>query len=118
MIDAVFLDNSRFSQYRVMWVMVFFDLPTGTKRQRKAYSVFRNSLLKDGFSMLQFSIYVRHCASVENANVHMKRVRNFLPKEGNVIIVTITDKQFSNIEIYNSLKQEMPRPSGQQLELF
>lgn len=98
--------------------MVFFDLPTETKRQRKQYAMFRKNLMSDGFTMMQLSIYVRHCASIENSFVHKKRVKNILPPEGHVIIMTITDKQFSNIEIFRSSKQETSRPSGQQLELF
>ena len=53
----------RFSEYRIMWILVFFDLPTDTKRERKAAGDFRKQLLKDGFTMFQFSIYVRHCVS-------------------------------------------------------
>ena len=64
----------RFSEYRIMWVLVFFDLPTETKKEKKAYADFRKNLQKDGFTMFQFSIYVRHCASSENATVHKKRV--------------------------------------------
>ena len=64
----------RFSEYRVMWVLVFFDLPTDTKKERKAASDFRKKLIMDGFVMFQYSMYMRHCASVENANVHIKRV--------------------------------------------
>ena len=67
-----------------MWILVFFDLPTETKKDKKAYIDFRKSLQRDGFTMFQFSIYVRHCASIENAEVHIKRVRNFLPKFGKV----------------------------------
>ena len=48
----------RFSQYRVMWVLVFFDLPTETKRDKKAAMKFRKDLQRDGFSMFQFSIYI------------------------------------------------------------
>ena len=59
----------RFSEYRIMWILVFFDLPTDTKRERKAAGDFRKQLLKDGFTMFQFSIYVRHCASMENVEV-------------------------------------------------
>ena len=54
----------RFSEYRIMWILVFFDLPTETKKEKKAYTDFRKSLIKDGFTMFQFSIYVRHCLSV------------------------------------------------------
>lgn len=58
---------SRFSAYRVMWIFVFFDLPTETKRDRKRATDFRKNLVRDGFLMFQFSIYIRHCASKENA---------------------------------------------------
>ena len=60
-------DISRLSAYRVMWILVFFDLPTETKKDKKNYMEFRKNLLKDGFIMFQFSIYIRHCASSENA---------------------------------------------------
>ena len=65
----------RISEYRVMWVLVFFDLPTDTKKERKAAAEFRKNLILDGFVMFQFSIYMRHCPSAENANVHIKRVK-------------------------------------------
>ena len=74
----------RLSEYRVMWVMVFFDLPTNTNKEKRAYTIFRKDLMKDGFTMFQLSIYVRHCASRENADVHVKRVKSFMPNSGNV----------------------------------
>ena len=55
----------RFSEYRIMWVLVLFDLPTETKKDKKAYTNFRKNLQKDGFTMFQFSIYVRHCPAVK-----------------------------------------------------
>ena len=108
----------RFSEYRVMWILVFFDLPTETKRDKKAYAIFRNKLRRDGFTMFQFSIYVRHCASMENAEVHMKRVRAFLPKYGKVGLMCVTDKQFANMELFYGQKPQKPNAPGQQLELF
>lgn len=101
-----------------MWVMVLFDLPTVTKKQRKAYQQFRNQLEKDGFTMFQFSIYIRHCSSVENADVHIKRVKSFLPEHGHVGIICITDKQFERIEIFYGKTLIEPQKSPQQLELF
>ena len=101
-----------------MWVLVLFDLPTETKKDRKAASEFRKKLLKDGFTMFQFSIYIRHCASAENAAVHIKRVKSFLPESGRVGILSITDKQFGDIEIYHCGKPEKAQTAGQQLELF
>ena len=110
--------SHRFSEYRVMWIMVFFDLPTETKKDKKAYSEFRKRLMRDGFSMFQFSIYIRHCASMENAQVHIKRVKSFLPEFGHVGILCVTDKQFGNIEIFYGKKIQTPLTTGYQLELF
>lgn len=108
----------RFSEYRIMWVLVLFDLPTETKKEKKAYSDFRKNLQRDGFTMFQFSIYVRHCASQENAEVHIKRVKSFLPEHGQIGIMCITDKQFGNIELFYGKKVQPPNTPGQQLELF
>jgi len=113
------LDNlSRLNQYRIMWVLVLFDLPTETKKDRKQTGLFRKHLIDDGFSMFQFSIYLRHCSSRENASVHIKRVKLFLPPNGHVGILCITDKQFGMIELFVGKKEkEMPN-IPQQLELF
>lgn len=73
-----------------MWVLVFFDLPTDTKTDRKHAARFRKDLLEDGFAMFQFSIYMRHCQSLENAEVHMRRVKSFMPPKGSVGMITIT----------------------------
>ena len=110
--------GSRLNAYRIMWVLVFFDLPTETKKDRKVYADFRKKLLKDGFTMFQFSIYLRHCASMENAAVHIKRVKKSLPDKGHVGIMTITDKQFGMIEIFYGQKPAEPVDIPQQLELF
>ena len=101
-----------------MWVLVLFDLPTETKKDKKAYVDFRKNLQKDGFTMFQFSIYVRHCASAENAAGHIKRVKSFLPDYGNVGIICITDKQFGEIELFHGKKPQPTIAYGQQLELF
>ena len=108
----------RFSEYRIMWVMVLFDLPTETKKDRKTHAKFRKQLLEDGFTMFQFSIYIRHCASKENANVHIKRVKNNLPEFGEVGIFCITDKHFGEFEIFHGRKPCEKETEGQQLELF
>lgn len=108
----------RFSEYRIMWIFVFFDLPTETKVDRKRYAEFRKNLLRDGFTMFQFSIYLRHCPSRENADVHIRRVKQWLPKDGYVGLLTVTDKQFAQMELFygcQRVEQDMPT---QQLELF
>lgn len=109
---------NRFSEYRVMWVMVFFDLPTETKKDIKNYSIFRKKLIQDGFTMFQFSIYLRHCASRENAEVHIKRVKGFLPPTGQVGILCVTDKQFGMMELFIGKKETEVQTPYQQLELF
>jgi CRISPR-associated protein Cas2 len=108
----------RFSEYRIMWILVFFDLPTETKKDKKAYADFRKRLQNDGFTMFQFSIYIRHCNSRENADVHIKRIKSILPPIGQVGILCITDKQFGNIELFVSQKVSTLPTEGQQLELF
>ncbi len=101
-----------------MWVLVLFDLPTETKTDRKNASKFRKDMLADGFQMFQFSIYLRHCSSRENADVHIKRVKSKLPSKGHVGILCITDKQFGMIEIFMSKKAVSGPATVQQLELF
>lgn len=101
-----------------MWVLVLFDLPTNTKKAIKDYALFRKRLIKDGFAMFQFSIYLRNCPSKENADVHIRRVKSFLPPHGHIGILCITDKQFEQMEIFSS-KQLTPKPGiTQQLQLF
>ena len=101
-----------------MWVLVLFDLPTETAKERKVAGDFRKKILKDGFAMFQFSIYVRHCASRENAEVHTQRVKNILPEHGHVGILSITDKQFGMMEIFYGKKPIDNNPPSQQLEMF
>lgn len=106
------------SAYRLMWLFVIFDLPTETKRDKREYAAFRQKLLKCGFVMHQYSVYVRHCASTESAETHIKRVRGIIPPKGKVSIVMITDKQFGNIINFYGV-QEKPMPqAGAQLTMF
>lgn len=108
----------RLNEYRVMWIFVFFDLPTETKRDRKVSAAFRKRILSNGFSMFQFSIYLRHCPSRENAEVHIQRVKRLLPENGDVGILCITDKQFGDMEIFQGRKNAPKKNVAQQLELF
>lgn len=108
----------RLNAYRIMWVLVMFDMPTETKADRKRYSKFRKQILDDGFTMFQFSMYLRHCSSRENADVHIQRVKRILPEKGHIGILCITDKQFGLMEIFRGKEAvDTPEPV-QQLELF
>jgi CRISPR-associated protein Cas2 len=110
--------TDRLNAYRIMWVMVFFDLPTETASERKVASKFRKLIMADGFGMFQFSIYLRHCPSRENADVHTKRVKKLLPEKGHIGILTITDKQFGDMEIFYGKKMKEAQQPVQQLQMF
>jgi CRISPR-associated protein Cas2 len=112
------MNNDTLNAYRIMWVLVFFDLPADTKPEKAAHAKFRKNLQKDGFQMFQYSIYMRHSASRENAEVHTRRIKGFLPEKGTVSIMMITDKQFGDIEIYYGTKQAASPLGNPQLELF
>lgn len=106
------------SGYRFMWVVALFDLPMDTKRARAHYARFRETLLKDGFAKMQFSVYIRHCASRENAQVHLKRIEAAVPPEGEVRVLTITDKQFERMRIFRGKTPAQPETPPAQLEFF
>ena len=101
-----------------MWLFVMFDLPVKLKKEQKAATLFRKNLEKDGFVMHQFSVYMRHCGSLESMQVHIKRVRSFTPDSGRVSILSITDKQYSNmVNIWGKIEKKN-KPVAIQLELF
>ena len=101
-----------------MWLMVMFDLPTKTARERSVYSDFRKFLLVDGFMMLQYSIYTRYCASEENAEVHTNRVCSCLPPEGEVRVLKITDKQFGRMQVFHGKKPKQTEKAPEQVTLL
>ena len=101
-----------------MWVLTLFDLPVDTKKARKEYAQFRKFLLKDGFSQMQYSVYIRHCASEENAAVHIQRIEKNIPPDGEVRIVTVTDKQFERMRVFWGKKRQKTETPPSQLELF
>jgi CRISPR-associated protein Cas2 len=112
------LSSDRLSEYRIVWLMLVFDLPVMLKRERKAAAKFRKNLLSNGFVMMQFSVYMRHCPSAENAEVHIKRIKSFLPGDGKVSILQITDKQYANMLHFIAAGYNAPKPGPQQLEIF
>ncbi len=104
--------------WRSMWVIAMFDLPTDTPAARRSYTRFRTELLNDGFTMMQFSVYSRHCASIENADAHVARMGRKLPPAGEVRFMVITDRQFSRIRIFVGKIRSPTQASPSQLELF
>jgi CRISPR-associated protein Cas2 len=112
------MSQYRLNAYEIMWLFVFFDLPVTTKKERKLATAFRKMLEKDGFSMMQFSVYTRHCASRESADVHVKRVKQKIPEKGQVSIMMITDKQYGDIYNFWGKKSKVLPDTPKQLELF
>ena len=106
------------SPYRIMWLVVMFDLPTGSKAERKAYQAFHKFLLKDGFTQMQYSIYIRCCASPENMEAHLGRIQGRVPHEGEVRILELTDKQFGRMHVFQGKMRKEPEKGMTQLELF
>ena len=106
------------SSYRAMWIIAMFDLPVDTKAAKRNDALFRKCLLSYGFSLLQFSVYGRHCASEENADVHLKRIERNIPPDGEVRVLTVTDKQFERMRIFWGKMRGSPPAAPGQLALF
>lgn len=101
-----------------MWVLLFFDLPSVSKKERKEAALFRKRIMGDGFTMFQFSMYIRHCATEANAEVHVRRVVALQPSHGKVGVFTITDRQFEQIKIFVDRQLQPPIAPYQQLEFL
>lgn len=112
------MNQSRFNAYRIMWLFVSFDLPVVSNTEKRIAARFRKKLLIDGFTMMQYSIYIRHCASKESADVHIKRVISFVPSKGHVSIMSITDKQYGNIINIWGKKTKPLKKASVQIEMF
>ena len=101
-----------------MWILVMFDLPVDTDEARREYTLFRRQLLNDGFMMHQYSVYGRHCPSEENAQVHIRRVEASLPPDGQVRILSITEKQFERMHIFYGKMRRPPEEPTTPLTFF
>ena len=106
------------SAFRPMWLMAMFDLPVDDKLDRRNYTRFRKVLLKDGFMMLQFSVYARYLPSEEAADAHRKTVRAAVPPLGQVRIIAVTDHQFGKMEVFYGRKPRKPEEPQNQMLLF
>ncbi|MCB0516892.1 MAG: CRISPR-associated endonuclease Cas2 [Chitinophagales bacterium] len=109
---------SRLNAYRIMWIFVIFDLPTTEKKDRRNYRKFVDNLEADGFIRLQYSVYMRHCSSREDATVHRNRIKRVLPPAGEIVLMHLTDKQFGMMEFFVGKKTSTAPESGKQLTIF
>ncbi len=106
------------SGYRIMWSLVMFDLPMGTRRERRAYTRFRNFLLDEGFEQAQLSVYMRFFGGREAVEAQIKRIRKNLPGTGRVHILTITDKQFGDMVCFTGNERDSAPQQPEQLTLL
>ncbi len=81
-------------KFKMGWLVVAFDLPVGTKQQRKQATSFRDFLIDDGYQMIQFSVYARACVSFARQETHIERVKRNLPPEGSVRAIFVTRAQW------------------------
>ncbi len=106
------------SGYQLMWLMVMFDLPVETKENRRDYRRFVDKLEDDGFSRVQFSIYVRPCSTDENTLVHQHRVIKWLPPLGEIRVLKFTDKQWGRMLVYREQSLTSAEKAPEQFLFF
>lgn len=106
------------SGYRLMWLIVMFDLPVTERNERKAATTFRNNLLDMGFEMSQFSVYVRFCSSSAQVDSYCCKIEKILPDGGKVTILQFTDKQYERIISYQGNRKQPAKKAPDQYDLF
>ena len=106
------------SGYRIMWMLVMFDLPTDSKPRRKAAAAFRNFLLDEGFERSQFSVYARFVNGKEAFHARVGRIERHLPGAGDVQILNFTDRQYRDIVHFSNRGRQEPRKNPEQLVMF
>lgn len=104
--------------YRLMWMLVMFDLPVDTDENRKAANDFRHDLLDFGFERCQYSVYLRFCEGREQADTWTRRVQAVLPSGGKVYCLYFTDKQYEGIVRFERRQRRKPMKNPDQFQLF
>lgn len=104
---------------RIMRLLVMFDLPTGSRAERKSYSAFRKFLIAEGYCMEQFSVYSRVLLSRDSAEAYLNRLKSNLPRSGAVTVLVLTEKQYESREILIDSRPDNKNPPdmGAQLTL-
>lgn len=110
--------NPPLSAYRFMWLLVMFDLPVGTKAERRDATKFRQWLIDQGYEMSQFSVYMRFCAGKEQVERRVRDIAKSRPGKGSVHVLAVTDRQFENMVVFRGKQRGRGRPVPEQLTLF
>lgn len=85
--------------YDFMRLILFFDLPVVTKEDRRIYATFRKYLIKNGYIMMQYSVYCKIFANREAAVKHVSILQKNVPQKGQIRLLLVTEKQYAKIEI-------------------
>ena len=96
--------------HKFMRILVFFDLPVKNKKKKKKATQFRTFLLKDGYYMVQYSVYARVCNGNDMVELHKQRLRMNVPDEGSIRVLTITEKQYDNVDVMLGKKSKYEKP--------
>ena len=103
---------------RILWLFVFFDLPVGTKVERRVATRFRKFLKDDGYMMLQLSVYARVCRGEEAIDKHIQRVTKQMPDKGSVRALQVTDKQYARMKLLLGEAGKNEKVAPQQMVLL
>lgn len=103
---------------RFMRIILFFDLPTLTKEDRRSASRFRNCLIKDGYHMLQLSVYARLCKGQDTVEKFEKRLKTYIPRRGSVRVLIVTEKQYASMKILITSQKKQEKVAVEQLVLL
>ncbi len=82
-----------------MRLILFFDLPVKTRKERRTYRLFRKNLISKGYMMIQYSVYVKLFANRDAGQNHIKLLKRELPKKGQIRIMLVTEKQYAKMEV-------------------
>lgn len=116
--DRANIGPSHLSGYQLMWMLVTFDLPVETKKQRAAATKFRLFLLDQGFEMSQLSNYMRFCNGKEQFEAYIRKIEGNLPEWGGIYIFQFTDRQYENIVRFSDQSRSKRQKNPQQMALF
>ena len=106
------------SRIKSMWILAMFDLPTNTKDERRNMTVFRKFLQAQGMFRMQFSVYARFCDNKRLTDTVFRAIRREVPDKGEVRLLYVTDKQFSEMSIFEGAVKKRAEPEPEQLTFF
>lgn len=116
--ESIMSHRTELSEYKGMWLFVMFDLPVTSSKDRRNYTFFRRTLLKSGFSRLQFSIYARYFSCEDASQTKRKQIQAHLPPNGQVRLLAVTDHQFGKMQVFFGKNLTSTEKPPDQLLLF